>query len=142
MRFVRKAQCWQIIESFSGVEFCLEELAIRKSYRVAGMCAELGCSERHFYGVFSRDIGLPPKAWLSSERMVVARRKLEGGKSVAETAADLGFLSEWSFRRRFKNAHGVTPERFIQGRQWFNPSSAAQPVEVAGPAAHRCQMII
>mgnify|MGYP000214483834 CR=1 FL=1 len=69
-----------------------------------------------------RDIGLPPKTWMNHERMVVARRKLEGGKSIEDVASDLGFGSVDSFRRMFYNAHQVSPQGFLRERKVFNPS--------------------
>lgn len=122
MKFIRYRQAWHVVEAFSGAEFCLEELALRKCYRVAGICAELGCSQRHLYTVFLRDIGLPPKTWMNLERMVVARRKLEGGKSEAEIAADLGFMSVESFRRRFYKVYRIYPSKFVRNRKVFDPS--------------------
>ncbi len=121
MRFVRKKQTWRVIGADTRVGCCLEKLAYKKSYRVADVCAALGGSHRRFYNVFMRDIGLPPKTWMRNERMVVARRMLEGGKSIAETTRDLGFLSVNSFRRAFQTAHGVTPQEFLRDREFFAP---------------------
>ncbi len=114
---------WRITESESGVNYCLERLALSKSYRVTEMCLELGCSQRHLYATFLRDIGIPPKQWMMMERMVVARRKLEGGKSPAEVAQDLGFLSIITFNRQFFRYYEVLPERFVKARQIFDPST-------------------
>ena len=121
MRFIRSRQTWQVDEAFSGESFCLEELALRESYRVSGLCEALACSERHLYAVFLRDIGLPPKTWMNLERMVVARRKLEGGKTVEQVAVDLGFMSVAAFRRRFYKVYRISPGRFLRGRRVFDP---------------------
>jgi AraC-like DNA-binding protein len=112
-----------VVEAFSGVECRLEELALQKCYRVSAICAVLGCSERHLYAVFLRDIGLPPKTWMNMERMVVARRKLKGGKTEAEIAADLGFLSIQSFRRGFSRVYRVSPKNFLKSCRLFDPSA-------------------
>jgi methylphosphotriester-DNA--protein-cysteine methyltransferase len=72
--------------------------------------------------MFMRDIGLPPKQWMTLERMVVARRKLEGGKSPQEVAADLGFLSVVTFSRQFRRCYMMTPEKFLKTRKIFDPS--------------------
>jgi AraC-like DNA-binding protein len=112
-----------VVETFSGNSHCLEKLALSKSYRVAGVCAALGCSERYLYAVFIRDIGLPPKTWMNLERMVVARRKLEGGIPVGQVAADLGFMSVEAFRRRFYTVYRVSPGRFVRNRRIFDPSA-------------------
>lgn len=72
-----------------------------------------------------RDIGLPPKTWMNLERMVVARRKLEGGKTIQQVARDLGFSSVTAFNRRFCKIYRMTPGRFVQRRQIFDPDNAA-----------------
>lgn len=133
MRFIRSKQTWRVVETFSGKIHCLEKLVLSKSYRVADVCAVLGCSERHLYAVFVRDIGLPPKTWMNLERMVVARRKLEGGKTVEQVAADLGFLSVESFNRKFAKVYRVSPARFLRNRRIFDPSNPLPP-EDGGPA--------
>lgn len=104
------------------MNYCLERLALCKSYRVAEVCQELGCSQRYLHTMFMRDIGLPPKQWMTLERMVVARRKLEGGKAPEEVARDLGFLSLLTFRRQFHKCYQIFPECFIRNRRVFDPS--------------------
>jgi len=108
------------------VDCCLERLVLSKSYRVFEVCATLGCSQRTFYSIFVRDIGLPPKTWMNYERMVVARRKLEGGKTIEQVARDLGFLSTDSFRRKFFRVHRVSPMRFVRERKVFDPRNFPQ----------------
>ena len=112
---------WRVVESDSGVNYCLERLALRKSYRVSEVCNELGCSQRYFHAMFMRDIGFPPKQWMMMERMVVARRKLEGGKTPEEVSQDLGFLSETTFRRQFHKFYQMYPEKFVKRRKLFDP---------------------
>jgi AraC-like DNA-binding protein len=98
-----------------------------KSYRVAELCQELGCSHRYLHTMFMRDIGLPPKHWMTLERMVVARRKLEGGKNPQEVAADLGFLSVVTFSRQFRRCYMMSPEKFLKSRKIFDPSRMVVP---------------
>ena len=69
-----------------------------------------------------RDIGLPPKHWMKLERMVVARRKLEGGKSPDQVSRDLGFMSVHTFNRQFQQFYQTTPGRFQEARRLFDPS--------------------
>lgn len=123
MRFIRSKQTWRVVEAFSGKKCCLEKLAFDTNYRVAEVCDALGCSQRYLYAVFLRDIGLPPKTWMNLERMVVARRKLEGGRTVEQVAMDLGFLSVESFRRRFYTVYRISPGRFLKRRRIFDPSN-------------------
>lgn len=105
------------MESFSGVSYCLERLSYEKGYRVSDVCAALGCSSRYLHTLFVRDIGLPPKRWMKLERMVVAKRKLEGGKSPEMVARELGFMSVHTFSRQFVVCYGITPDRLQQQRK-------------------------
>jgi len=125
LRIIRSNQTWRVVETTSGENHCLERLAFRKGYRVADVCRALGCSNRYLHILFVRDIGLPPKHWMKLERMVVARRKLEGGKSPEEVARDLGFMSLHTFSRQFYLYYQTTPDRFQRDRQVFDPSKGA-----------------
>lgn len=107
----------------------MESLALKKGYRVSAVCSALGCSHRTLYAIFLRDIGLPPKFWMNLERMVVARRKLEGGKSIQQVAKDLGFLSAAAFNRRFYQMYRMTPGRFVQNRLVFDPRNPIVPLD-------------
>ncbi|MES2656985.1 MAG: AraC family transcriptional regulator [Verrucomicrobiota bacterium] len=121
MRIIRSNQTWRVVESFSGVNHCLERLAFRKGYRVADVCNALGCSSRYLHTLFVRDIGLPPKHWMNLERMVVARRKLEGGKPPEVVSKELGFMSVHTFYRQFQKFHHTTPPQFQSDRRIFDP---------------------
>jgi len=112
MRLVRPEQSWYILFPARGERLCLQRLALRCGYRIGELCAELECSERYLYEVFSRDIGLPPKEWMRRERMVVARRMLTGGKSPEEVAGSLGFALANNFRREFLCFYQVRPCEF------------------------------
>ena len=126
LKIIRSHQTWRIIETFSGTDHCLERLALSQGYRVADVCRALGCSSRYLYDLFVRDIGLTPKTWMKMERMVVAKRKLEGGLAPAEVAKDLGFSSLHTFRRQFHVFYQTTPMRFQSARQIFDHSSDAE----------------
>ena len=127
VRFIRSNQTWQVVETIAGEHYCLERLAYQKHYRVSGVCGALGCSHRTLYATFMRDIGLPPKTWMNLERMVVARRKLEGGEIVSKVARDLGFLSIEAFRRKFVEVYRISPGRFVRNRRVFDPMNPLPP---------------
>lgn len=114
-----------------GGSVCLQRLALRCGYRICEICEELGCSERYLYEVFLRDVGLPPKRWMRQERMVVARRKLIGGKTPEEVAADLGFGSQNNFRREFRAFYKVPPLQF-QRERWGEGLPAVASTGAAG----------
>ena len=112
MRLVRPEQSWHILFPSRGERLCLQRLALRCGYRVCELCAELDCNRNYLREVFMRDIGLSPKEWMRWERMVVAGRKLAGGKAPEEVAADLGFSSQNNFRREFLAFYKVVPLRY------------------------------
>ena len=117
MRIVRPEQNWCIVLADTGERICLQRLALRCGYRICEMSAELDVSERYMHRIFVRDIGLAPKEWMRRERMVVARRKLIGGKRPEEVAAELGFSSPNNFRREFLSVYKVPPVQF-QMERW------------------------
>ena len=131
LRIIRSNQSWRVVESFSGVSFCLERLALSKGYRVVEVCRALGCSSRYLHTLFIRDIGLPPKQWMNLERMVVARRKLEGGKCPKEVALELGFRSKHPFCRQFEKFYQTSPEQFQLNRRTFDPPNETTPTRQA-----------
>lgn len=97
-----------------------------KGYRVADVCRTLGCSSRYLHILFVRDIGLAPKHWMKMERMVVARRKLEGGKPPDDVARELGFHSITTFCRQFHFFYRTTPALFQSKRKVFaHPDDSA-----------------
>lgn len=116
MRLIRPEQSWYVLLPSRGERLCLRGLALRCGYRICEICAELECSERYLFEVFSRDIGLPPKKWMRAERMVVALQQLAAGKSPEEVAAELGFASANSFRREFLGFYQIPPLVFQRER--------------------------
>lgn len=117
MRIIRDSGRWNILSPrFCGGSCCLQRLALRFGYRVGELCAELCCSERYLRTVFLRDIGLSPKEWMRQERMVVARRLLDGGQDPAAAADHLGFASLNNFRREFQEVYGISPLRWGENR--------------------------
>jgi AraC-like DNA-binding protein len=54
------------------------------------------------------------------ERMVVARRKLDGGLDAKVVAKEIGFKSVHTFRREFQLFHLASPESYQDIRQKSN----------------------
>jgi AraC-like DNA-binding protein len=117
VQIIRLEENWYILLTGEGGRQCLPGLALRCGYRIDEMCVELGISQRYFYEVCRRDIGLAPKNWLRRERMVVARRMITGGQSPEEVAVRLGFSSPNNFRREFLAHQQMSPSDF-QRRRW------------------------
>ena len=117
MRIARVECRWRVLGFGHVVHDCLERLAYEQGYRVSGLCGELGLCERYFRDMFQRDVGLTPKEWLDWERMVVARRLLVCGVDPLAVSDQLGFSHPNSFRRAFREAHGIPPMRFLDLRR-------------------------
>lgn len=116
MKISRADDRWRLLGFETVVHECLERLAFQQGYRVGGVCEELGISEAHLRVLFLRDVGLSPKDWMRWERMVVARRMLLWGADVMVVAEKLGFSHANSFRREFREVHGVPPHYFLESR--------------------------
>jgi len=58
---------------------------------------------------FAMEKGEPPMAWVRRARVQIARRYLEQGLSVCDTAERMGFANPYHFSRVFKQVAGITP---------------------------------
>ncbi|MDP9794681.1 AraC family transcriptional regulator [Catenuloplanes nepalensis] len=79
---------------------------------VAELAAAAGLSPYHFLRVFTRATGLTPHRYLMRLRIGEARRLLDRGVSVAETADRCGFSSPAHLSAAFLREVGVRPSRY------------------------------
>lgn len=112
IRLVRSDCRWLVVKPELVLDGSLEEIALKTGYRVSAVSHELRVTEQHFRIIFRRDVGIPVKVWMRSERMVVARRMLAGGIPPADLPALLGFSHLNSFRREFCEVYGITPAKW------------------------------
>ncbi len=69
-----------------------------------------GYSHRRFISLFSRSVGLTPKAFCRVLRFQdVLRRARENERSLIEIAADAGYSDQSHFTREFREFAGITP---------------------------------
>jgi AraC-like DNA-binding protein len=69
-----------------------------------------GYSHRRFIALFSRSVGLTPKAYCRVLRFQnVLRRAPEDGRSLIDIAADAGYSDQSHFTREFREFAGITP---------------------------------
>lgn len=61
---------------------------------------------------FTRQRGITPYQYLSTIRVNTAKRLLEAGTPLADTAAQTGFTDQSHFTRFFKNFIGITPKLY------------------------------
>ena len=64
---------------------------------------------RHFRWAF----GTSPDRYRTLRRLAVARAAIEGGRSLARTAAEAGFADQSHMTRQFKRTYGLTPGRWM-----------------------------
>ena len=87
------------------------ELAYQASWSVSGMAELCGVSVRTLERHFLKQFGKSPIEWLAEKRQNQARRMLNRGSSVKETAASLGYEHSTNFIRKFKKYWGRCPAR-------------------------------
>lgn len=58
---------------------------------------------------FQQRYGLPVHGYLRHVRLEEAKRRLARGDDIAVVAADLGFVDQSHFHRRFRGSYGLTP---------------------------------
>jgi AraC-like DNA-binding protein len=68
-----------------------------------------GVDKYRLLRAFRAQVGMPPHAWLVARRLRLARRMLEGGSAIAETAAATGFADQSHLTRHFRRSLGFTP---------------------------------
>lgn len=71
-----------------------------------------GLSETHFRRVFKSYTGRSPKDFLVSTRISRAKTLLAQGRSIKETAIQLGYHDVFYFMRQFKAVTGQSPGKF------------------------------
>jgi AraC-like DNA-binding protein len=97
----------------AGYRYLLEHLAENISLQeLAGLCA---MSPYHFLRSFRRQYGLPPHTCQLQMRINQARQLLVSGRSIAETAAEVGFADQSHFSRKFRSLVGATPRQYQSG---------------------------
>jgi AraC-like DNA-binding protein len=71
-----------------------------------------GLSSFHLLRVFTREVGMPPHAYLNQVRINRARRLLSLGWAIARVANEIGFVDQSHFSKHFKRMMGVTPGQY------------------------------
>jgi AraC-like DNA-binding protein len=87
------------------------------------LAAAAGIGKFRLIRLFRQRTGLPPHALQLAHRIREARRLLEAGSTIAETAAATGFADQSHLHRHFQRSLGLTPrkyrDRFIEASQPF-----------------------
>jgi AraC-like DNA-binding protein len=76
------------------------------------LAAEAGIGKFRLIRLFRERTGLPPHALQVAHRIRAARRMLEAGDTIAETAAATGFADQSHLHRHFQRSLGLTPGEY------------------------------
>lgn len=82
--------------------------------RLDDLAGATGVSKFRLVRLFRERTGLPPHALQIAHRIRLARRLLEGGTSVADTAVATGFTDQSHLHRHFRRTLGMTPLKYQQ----------------------------
>jgi len=66
-------------------------------------------SRFRFLRLFRDALGMPPHRFQVAQRIALARRMLESGRSVGDTAVATGFADQSHLHRHFVRTLGITP---------------------------------
>ncbi len=75
-----------------------------------------GLSPYRLGRLFAASVGVPPHAYQLQLRIERAKRLLLAGRSVSDTAHEVGFFDLSHFSRHFKRQVGVSPGRYAGGK--------------------------
>lgn len=71
----------------------------------------------YFMREFRKRIGSTPKKYQEFKRMERAMYLLEAGRSISETAAEVGYADAYYFSRMFKRHIGISPRGYVRSVQ-------------------------
>jgi len=83
---------------------------------LARISQDIGYSQKHFIGMFKRQVGIAPKAYLKIIRFQKAISEIEERKKVSWTdiSQDCGFYDQAHFINDFRFFSGFTPEEYVR----------------------------
>jgi AraC-like DNA-binding protein len=113
--FLRKHFAGRLVSN-PAVEYALGEIVRRPDQiNLARMNQNIGYSQKHFIGMFKRQVGITPKAYLKIIRFQKAIGEIEQPKEVDWTAIsqDCGFYDQAHFIHDFKFFSGFTPGEYL-----------------------------
>ena len=79
---------------------------------LAALAREVGLSERSLFRNFQKETGLSPGQWRRQMQVLRSLELLAEGRSVTETASEVGYESVSAFTRAFRETVGVTPTAY------------------------------
>jgi AraC-like DNA-binding protein len=86
----------------------------RDTKDLTALAHEVGLSERSLFRNFQKETGLSPGQWRRQMQLLRSLELLAEGRSVTETALEVGYESAGAFTRSFRQIVGVTPSVYAQ----------------------------
>lgn len=96
-----------------------------QSIRLSDLAALTGVNPYRLVRCFTRELGIPPHAYLVQVRLRRAMCMIRKGVSLAQVAVDTGFTDQSHLNRHFVRRFGLTPRAFLPARA-LHPSSEIQ----------------
>ncbi|HYH18792.1 MAG TPA: AraC family transcriptional regulator [Azospirillum sp.] len=90
---------------------------------LAELEAATGAGRYRLIRAFRAAYGMPPCAWQTQRRLIMARALIGAGEPIAEAAAAAGFADQAHLTRLFKRSFGYTPGAFLRVCRVSAPSS-------------------
>lgn len=81
------------------------------------LAASVGMSKYQLIRAVRRATGLTPMAWRQNARIGTARRMLREGRTIIETAHQLGFTDQSHFHGIFRSHVAASPGAYVRGPQ-------------------------
>jgi AraC-like DNA-binding protein len=72
-----------------------------------------GVGAYHLLHVFRKSVGMPPHAYHVQMRVSQARKLLQDGYSIVDSALETGFYDQSHFTKKFKRVVGLTPREYV-----------------------------
>jgi AraC-like DNA-binding protein len=91
-------------------EFLADNLA--RNVTLDELAAAVGVSRFRVVRLFTAGLGVPPHRFQIAQRVKLARRLLERGATIGETAARTGFFDQSHLHRHFRRSLGTTPREY------------------------------
>lgn len=104
-----------MLKFINKVRQLLEQNLAEESYTVDALSEDMGMSRTAFYNKMKKMTGQAPADYMLTFKMERAKRLLASQDySIGEIATMLGFCDSRYFAKRFKEACGICPSKYIE----------------------------